>query len=111
MVAYTHAYPGGVLAGPDVFKRELRRLMKARGLTAYALAKRAGLTRQSVGYILNGDREPNWTTVRKLARALGVSVEAFDVGEPKGMPSPEEAEPGKPGRPPGGRRRKKGGRP
>jgi transcriptional regulator with XRE-family HTH domain len=98
MAAFARAYPGGNLAGPEVFAKRLRQLMKGRGLTAYALAKRAGLTRQSVSYLLAGDREPNWTTVRKLARALGVGVEAFDVGEPEGLPSPEEARPGKPGR-------------
>jgi hypothetical protein len=36
--------------------------------------------------------------VRKLSRALVVSVEAFDVGEPEGLPSPEEVRPRKPGR-------------
>jgi transcriptional regulator with XRE-family HTH domain len=106
MSLYTRRYPGGGLVGPELFAKRLRQLMKEAGLTAYAVAKRAGLTRQSVSYILAGERDPSWTTVRKLARALGVSVEAFDVGEPEGLPSPEEAKPGKPG-PKLGRRRKK----
>jgi transcriptional regulator with XRE-family HTH domain len=99
MVVYSRRYPGGLLAGLEVFAKRLKQLMRERKLTSYALAKRAGVTRQAVGYLLTGESEPNWTTVRKLARALGVSVEAFDIGEPEGMPTPEQAKPGKPGRP------------
>jgi transcriptional regulator with XRE-family HTH domain len=94
MTLLMHSYPGGLLAGPEVFAKRLRELMREKGLTAYAVAKRAGITRQSVSYILGGDREPNWTTVRKLARALGVGVESFDVGEPEGMPQQQKGRPG-----------------
>lgn len=61
------------------FARRLKQLMKERGLTQYALAKKAGVTRQSVSYLLSGEREPNWTTVRLLARAMDISVADFDA--------------------------------
>ena len=88
-----------------IFARRLQQLMREKGVTAYRLAKQIGMTRAAVSYLLTGDRDPAWSTVRKLARALGVSVESFDVGEPEGMPSAREAAPGKPGPKP-----KKGGK-
>jgi transcriptional regulator with XRE-family HTH domain len=77
----------------------IRRLRKERGWTRYGLAKRAGLTVPSVVSAEDRGIDPLWSTVRKLARALGVPVTELDVG-PLAMPSPEEAAPGKPGRKP-----------
>jgi transcriptional regulator with XRE-family HTH domain len=87
------------------FARRLRQLMREKGLTQYALAKRSGLSRQTVSYILGAGRDPVWSTVRRLARGLGVTVQDFDVGEPEGVPTPEQAAPGRPGR-----KAKKGGK-
>jgi transcriptional regulator with XRE-family HTH domain len=90
-----------------MFGKVLKGIMKEKGLTKYAVAKRSGLTRQGVGELVRGVSEPSWLTVRRLARALGVGVEAFDVGEPAGLPSAEEAAPAKRG-PKGPRKRKAG---
>jgi transcriptional regulator with XRE-family HTH domain len=45
------------------------------------LAKRAGLSRQTLSLLELGKREPTWATVRVLARALGVTCLEFDEGE------------------------------
>src|SRR5262245_42814315 len=94
---------------PEVFARKLRELMKDRQVTAYRLARQVGLSDQAMINLVHGVSEPSWPTVRKLARALGVSVEAFDVGQ-LDMPTPEEAAPRPRGRKPGGRRKRKGER-
>lgn len=52
----------------------LKRLRKARGLTQQALAVKAGI---SLGYLSRlevGTHDPRLTTLRKLARALGVKM-------------------------------------
>jgi transcriptional regulator with XRE-family HTH domain len=54
----------------------LVRLRKHRGYSAYALAKRAGLTIQTVRAIEKG-ADPKWETVLKLAQALDVTPNEF----------------------------------
>jgi transcriptional regulator with XRE-family HTH domain len=54
----------------------LVRLRKYRGYSAYALAKRAGLTIQTVRAIEKG-ADPKWETVLKLAQALDVTPNEF----------------------------------
>lgn len=52
----------------------LKRMRKAAGLSQEGLARKAGL---SLGYIARleiGRHDPTVSTVRKLAKALGVSV-------------------------------------
>ena len=60
------------------FSRRLRELRRAAGLTQAELVKRSGVSKQAVSNLELGNREPTWETVRRLARALGVSVVAFD---------------------------------
>jgi transcriptional regulator with XRE-family HTH domain len=73
------------------FATKLRELRKAAGLTPYALAKKAGLTKQALYRLEESDNEPTWATVQKIAAALGVSCEAFQVEEEK----PAASEPAK----------------
>ncbi|HEY7157275.1 MAG TPA: helix-turn-helix transcriptional regulator [Gemmataceae bacterium] len=61
------------------FAARLRELRSAANLTQGELAKRAGLHRQGIAKLEMGEREPAWATVQALARALGVSCEAFQV--------------------------------
>src|SRR5262245_42438126 len=78
----------------------IKRLRKERGLTRYGLAKRSGLTVPVVVSVENKGTDPLWSTVRKLARVLGVPVTELDVG-PLALPTPEElAARSKPGRKP-----------
>jgi len=61
-----------------VFSEALKEARAGAGLTQEALAERSGLTKQAVSFLEQGRRQPSWETVRQLARALGVSVAAFD---------------------------------
>lgn len=60
------------------FGRRLASLREAAGLTAYALAKRSGVTQSFIGKLERGEKGPSWATVLKLAAALGVGVSAFE---------------------------------
>lgn len=60
--------------------REIRRHRKALGLSQEALAERAGLHRNYVGFLERGERNPSATTIFGLARTLGVSASALVAG-------------------------------
>ncbi len=60
--------------------REIRRHRKALGLSQEALAERAGLHRNYVGFLERGERNPSATTVFGLARTLGVRVAELVAG-------------------------------
>ena len=57
------------------FVKNLKRLRKAAGLTHEALARRADLSLGYVQRLSAGRHDPPLSTVRKLAKALGVKVE------------------------------------
>ena len=80
------------------FAERLREEREKKGLTVYALAKASGMSKQALGKLEAGQREPAWVTVQVIARALGVSCECF-VDDMIEMPSKEEATTGKRGRP------------
>ena len=102
---------------PLSFAEQLRTHREAAGLSQYALAKKSGLSKQAMSRLEMGEREPSWTTVQLLAKALGVSCEAFTVDvelpadadkPPRGRgrpPKPRAADP--PPKRPAGKRRKK----
>jgi transcriptional regulator with XRE-family HTH domain len=52
----------------------LRRLREDRGLTREALAFHAGLTTGSLARIELGQSSPGWDTIRKVAKALEISL-------------------------------------
>lgn len=62
------------------FGKQLTRLREAAGLSQYELAKRSKVTAQAISRIEKDEREPNWITILKFARALNVSVAEFDAG-------------------------------
>jgi transcriptional regulator with XRE-family HTH domain len=64
------------------------------------LAEKAGLHRQGIAKLENGEREPAWGTVRALARALGVSCSAFESEDEEAEAEEAEARPrGRPRKP------------
>lgn len=78
------------------FARRLTQLRETAGLSQYEVAKRAGLTRQTLSRLEMGESVPTWPTVQLLAAALGVDCTAFV--DP--ALQPPDAEPArKPGRP------------
>lgn len=89
-----------LVASEAEFSQRLRQLREAVSLSQTELAERAGYTRQHISSLEKGINQPSWDTVRRLARALSVSVAAFDA-EPEEPPvDPDEPEPprGRPGK-------------
>lgn len=59
------------------FAGRLSEVREVVGLSQYALAKKAGLSKQALSLLEQGEREPSWDTVQRLAKALGVDCTAF----------------------------------
>jgi transcriptional regulator with XRE-family HTH domain len=78
------------------FGERLQALMNKQGLTAYALAKRSGVAKQSLSQMLQGANDPRWETVQRLALALGVDY--GELADPE-LVLPADTPPGKRGRP------------
>jgi transcriptional regulator with XRE-family HTH domain len=55
----------------------VRRLRTERGLTMEALATRAGVTISTISQLEHAKSEPGWMTVRRVAKALDVSLTEF----------------------------------
>lgn len=54
--------------------KRLKELRAERGLTQAALAKRAGVTLSYIGRLEIGRHDPQLSTLRKLAKALKITV-------------------------------------
>jgi transcriptional regulator with XRE-family HTH domain len=64
---------------PEIsFAERLKTLRAAAGITQAVLAERAGMNSMAVSRLELGKRQPTWESVKALARALGVTVLAFD---------------------------------
>ena len=63
----------------DAFAARLRQLREKKKLTQVELAERAGIGQAMVSLLEQGDRQPSWPTICRLARALDVGVEAFQL--------------------------------
>jgi transcriptional regulator with XRE-family HTH domain len=62
----------------STFVRRLCELSNITGVSLTELAQRSGVSRQALSLLEQGKQEPSWELVRRLAKALGVSVAAFD---------------------------------
>ncbi len=63
--------------GENTFADLLRSIRAKSGLSQYELARRSGLSKQSLSQYEAGLREPTWKAVQLLALALGVELAAF----------------------------------
>ncbi len=82
----------------EEFANMLRELREKAGLTQEALARKADLSTFTISKLEKGDTDPSWSTVRKLAHALGVSVAAFNDGtstEETKLPAEKKSRPRK----------------
>jgi transcriptional regulator with XRE-family HTH domain len=61
---------------------QLISLRKAAGLSQYELARRLNMGRSALGNYEQGDREPDFETVRKIADFFSVSVD-YLLGRPQ----------------------------
>lgn len=67
--------PGRRAQPPDkALAAALRKLREDRGLTREAVAFKAGITTGSLARIELGQADPRWTTVKDVAKALGVTM-------------------------------------
>jgi len=62
----------------EPFAQRLAKLMDQAGLSQSDLAREAKLPRQTVSKFLLGQRQPSLACVLALAKALNVSLSAFD---------------------------------
>lgn len=62
---------------PQTFAARLRALRAGAGLTAYALAKKSGVSKQTLSSLEAGNANPSWDVLCKLADALEVPLDAF----------------------------------
>ncbi|HEY7328761.1 MAG TPA: helix-turn-helix transcriptional regulator [Gemmataceae bacterium] len=60
------------------FGERLKELREAAGLSQDKLARAADLSTSTVAKMEQRAIDPSWSTVQALARALGVSVQAFE---------------------------------
>ena len=90
------------------FAERLRQLRDARGWSEAKLAEASGLPVATVHNYSLGRRKPSFAAVVKLARALGVTCEAFADCEDIADGEPDPVRPRKPsGEKPAPKRRKK----
>lgn len=71
---------------PD-FGPTLRDLREKKGFSQVSLAELVGIAANTVARIERGEAEPTWGLARRLADALGVSLDAFRDGD---EPDPED---------------------
>jgi DNA-binding XRE family transcriptional regulator len=64
------------------FADRLRHARAEAGISQYRLAQLTGLSKQALSQLELGQSQPSWETVQALARALGVSCEAFLTDPP-----------------------------
>jgi transcriptional regulator with XRE-family HTH domain len=65
------------------FAARLRLALDKAGMSQAEIGRRTGLSKQTISDLLLDKWPPSWETVQKLARALGVTCEAFaDDPEP-----------------------------
>lgn len=70
---------------PEIFGRHVRSLRKARGLTQEQLARRAGLSSDTIRRLENATFSPSLNTLVSLSRGLELCLktvlESLDLGE------------------------------
>jgi transcriptional regulator with XRE-family HTH domain len=76
------------------FGKLLEKLRREQGLSVYALAQRTGLSDQAIHDLEQSDRTPSLETARRLAAALGVSLDWIaNQLPPVTLPQPEVRRP------------------
>lgn len=68
------------------FSEKLQRFRKDAGLTQQQLAERTEFSQNAISQWETGEREPSWSAVQALAKALGVDCNAFRDESPAADP-------------------------
>lgn len=58
--------------------KAIKELREQQGMGLNQLAKQAGIAPSALSYIENENRDPRFSTVCKIAKALGVSMSYFE---------------------------------
>ena len=64
------------------FGERLKELRLAAGMTQDELAEKTGIKKQSISRYENSEREPNIRTAKRIADALGVTLESMSTEKP-----------------------------
>jgi transcriptional regulator with XRE-family HTH domain len=72
-----------------ILKDRLRFLLDQRSMTAAALARKAGVSKQVISVWLGGAEPRKLDQVKKVADALGVSMDSLCFGEPGMQEAPD----------------------
>jgi len=74
----------GRVSEPSSFRRRLAYLRRKAGLSQEALAEKSGLSRNFIGLLESGRRNPSLATALQIQRALGAKLEDLvtEAGEP-----------------------------
>jgi transcriptional regulator with XRE-family HTH domain len=78
-----------------MFPGRLRELREQAGLTQKQLGQQAGMSERAIAQWERGIREPGWSNIIALAKALGVTCEAFTVEPSTQLPPPRPGRPRK----------------
>jgi transcriptional regulator with XRE-family HTH domain len=87
----------------DTFAARLAAIRDVADISQYRLAQLSGISKQTISKLELGETAPSWETVQLLAKALGVSCEAFVIED---IQPPEPPPVKRPGRKPRKPRRK-----
>lgn len=63
----------------NTFAARLRCLRAEAGISIYALAAKCGLSRQHLGRLERGTRQPTLETAQQIARALGRELDCWQT--------------------------------
>lgn len=86
-------------ADPNDLGTRLREIIRGRGLTAYAVARDAGIDPGMVQRFLNGQRDLRLESAAKICTTLGLRV--VEGGRGRGKPRAAEVAPAEVGQAPG----------
>lgn len=72
--------------------QNIRAFRERLGLSQFSLAEAAGVTETAIGLIERGKRWPQYVTIERVSRVLGVPIEALFEGAASVVkPTPDEA--------------------
>lgn len=64
--------------------REIRKHRKKKKLNQEELSEKSGVSRSYISDLERGERSPGFEVVKKLATALGVTIDELSASEPEG---------------------------
>lgn len=63
----------------ETIAKAIRNARERKGLSQTEVAKKAGITRNTVARIERGEQEPTFATVKKIAKVLDIDISKLDA--------------------------------